>query len=163
MAGDDRIDVEQRAAILRRFRELLVQQRAKFQRYLLVIDHEKADIESGDVDRLLAHVELEEQIVSEIFTFQKVIDPLESLYHAAYAASGTEAGHAPEQAELPELKRSLEELRGEVLKRNAENRVLLKRRMEAVRNEIAGLRMPMKARRSVYADSGEASIIDVQG
>ena len=106
-------------------------------------------------------MELEEQVVSEIFTFQKVIDPLESLYHAAYAASSD--GHAPEQGELPELKRSLEELRGEVLRRNAENRHLLKKRMEAVRSEIAGLRMPMKARRSVYAETGEAAIIDVQG
>ena len=161
MAVDDKIDIEQRTAILRRFRELLLQQRAKFEHYLEVIDHEKADIESGDIDKLIAHVELEEQVVSEIITFQKVIDPLESLYHAAYAASAD--GQAPEQGELPELKRSLVELRGEVLKRNAENRILLKKRMEAVRSEIAGLRMPMKARRSVYAEAGEAAIIDVQG
>ena len=161
MAAPRDEELEQRVALLRRFRELLVEQRGKFERYLVVLDHERADIESGDVDKLVAHVELEEQVVSEIFTFQKVIDPLESLYHAAYAASAD--GHAPEQGELPELKRSLEELRGEVLKRNAENRHLLKKRMEAVRSEIAGLRMPMKARRSVYAEAGEAAIIDVQG
>ena len=59
-----------RVAALRRFRELLVQQRAKFENYLTVLDYERNDIESGDVDRLAAHVEIEEAIVSEIFTFQ---------------------------------------------------------------------------------------------
>ena len=129
----------------------------KFERYLLVLDHEKADIESGDIDRLVAHVELEEQVVSDIFTFQKVIDPLEDLYRAVYPQGGAE------NDELPELKRSLVELRGEVLKRNEENRVLLKQRMEALRTEISGLRIPMSARRSVYAGSGGGSVLDIQG
>ncbi len=159
MAAEERTELEQRTAVLRRFRELLVQQRAKFQKYLVVLDHQKGDIESGDVDRLVAHVELEEQIVSEIFTFQKVLDPLEDLYRAAYPAGTGSADHG----ELPELKASLIELRGEVLKRNAENRALLKQRMETLRSEIAGLRMPMKARRSIYADSSEASVLDIKG
>lgn len=150
------IDVEQRAAILRRFRELLVEQRAKFERYLLVLDHEKADIEKGDVDRLMAHVELEEQVVSDIYTFQKVIDPLEELYRAAYPRDSGDR-------ELPALRDSLVELRGEVLARNAENRELLKSRMAELRTEINGLRIPAMARRSVYAGSGEASILDIQG
>ncbi len=75
MAERTEEDKGQRVAALRRFRELLVQQRAKFENYLMVLDHERADIESGDVDKLAAHVEIEEAIVSEIFTFQKVIDP----------------------------------------------------------------------------------------
>lgn len=155
MAVEYRGELEQRAAVLRRFRELLVQQREKFERYLLVLDHEKSDIESGDVDKLMAHVELEEQVVSEIFTFQKVIDPLEDLLHASYPQG--EAG------DLPELKTSLIELRTEVLKRNAENRILLKQRMETLRTEIVGIRMPAMARRSVYAASGEGSLLDIQG
>jgi hypothetical protein len=162
MAVEYRGELEQRTAVLRRFRELLVQQRAKFEHYLLVLDHEKTDIESGDVDKLMAHVELEEQIVSEIFTFQKVIDPLEDLYRAAYP-DGAPASAGAEGPGLPELKDSLVELRGEVLKRNAENRALLKVRMESLRTEIAELRMPMKVRRSVYADSGEGGVLDIQG
>jgi len=53
-------EMGQRVAALRRFRELLVQQRTKFENYLKVLDHERTDIESGDVDRLAAHVEIEE-------------------------------------------------------------------------------------------------------
>ena len=145
-----------RVAALRRFRELLVQQRAKFENYLAVLDHERSDIESGDVDKLAAHVEIEEAIVSEIFTFQKVIDPLEQIYHAAYPSA------APDP-ELPRLRGTLEDLRAEVLRRNAENRALLKRKMEIVRAEIAGFRNPLASRSSVYSRQGEGSLVDIQG
>jgi len=149
-------EMGQRVAALRRFRELLVQQRAKFENYLKVLDHERADIESGDVDRLAAHVEIEEAIVSEIFTFQKVIDPLEQLYRAAYPA-------AAQDPELPELRGTLDQLRDEVLRRNAQNRTLLKRKMEMVRAEIAGFRNPLASRASVYARQGEGSLVDIRG
>ena len=149
-------ELGQRVAALRRFRELLVQQRFKFENYLMVLDHERADIESGDVDKLAAHVEIEEAIVSEIYTFQKVIDPLEQIYRAAYPAAGQEN-------DLPELRDTLDELKGEVLRRNAENRALLKRKMEIVRGEIAGFRNPLASRASVYARQGEGALVDIQG
>jgi hypothetical protein len=149
-------ELGQRVAALRRFRELLVQQRAKFENYLKVLDHERSDIESGDVDRLAAHVEIEEAIVSEIFTFQKVIDPLERIYRAAYPA-------AVEDPDLPELRGTLEELKVEVLRRNAENRALLKRKMDTVRSEIAGFRNPLSSRSSVFARQGEGALVDIQG
>jgi hypothetical protein len=156
MAVRTKDEMGQRVATLRRFRELLVQQRAKFENYLKVLDHERADIESGDVDRLAAHVELEEAIVSEIFTFQKVIDPMEELYRAAYPA-------AEPDPELPELRSTLNELKDEVLRRNAENRSLLKRQMDVMRSEISGFRNPLASRASVYARAGEAVLVDIQG
>jgi hypothetical protein len=156
MAARTDEELGQRVAALRRFRELLVQQRAKFESYLKVLDHERSDIESGDVDRLAAHVEIEEAIVSEIFTFQKVIDPLERIYRASYPA-------ADEDSDLPQLRGTLDELKDEVLRRNAENRALLKRKMEIVRAEIAGFRNPLAARASVYARQGEGALVDIEG
>lgn len=160
-------ELERRVALLRRFRELLGQQRGKFERYLDVLEHERVDIETGDVDKLVAHVELEEQIVSEIYTFQKVIDPLDELYRAAFAAAGGlaigKAELAGDRAEVPELKGALDGLRSEVLRRNKENRVLLGQRMDLLRGEIASLRNPMKARKSVYASGGEARVLDISG
>jgi len=153
-------ELERRTAILRRFRELLVDQRNKFEKYLNVLDHEKGDIESGDVDKLVAHVELEESIVSEIYTFQKVIDPLEDLYRAAYPP-GSEG--APQSHDIPAIKGALVELRTEVLKRNEENRTLLKRRMEILRGEMMSLRGPLSVKRSVYAEQGSGSILDIKG
>lgn len=156
MAANYGGELERRAAVLRRFRELLVAQRAKFQNYLGVLEHERADIETGDVDKLAAHVEVEEAIVSEIFTFQKVIDPLEDLYRAAYPAGA-------EQHDIPAIKENLLSLRSEVLKRNEENRVLLKRRMEVLRSEMLALRKPLSAQKSVYADQGSGSLLDIRG
>ncbi len=155
-------EVDKRVAVLRRFRELLLQQRAKFESYLSLLDHERADIETGDVDKLMAHVEMEEQIVSEIFTFQKVIDPLEVMYKSASAWSSQPAALA-EEADLPDLKSTLVELKDEVLRRNAENRSLLKQRMELVRAELAGFRNPLAARSSVYASQGGGALLDIQG
>jgi hypothetical protein len=154
-ARDDE-ELGQRVATLRRFRELLVQQKVKFENYLTVLDHERTDIESGDVDKLAAHVELEEAIVSEIFTFQKVIDPMEELYRAAYPAAANDP-------DVPELKSTLNDLKDEVLRRNAENRNLLKRKMEIVRGEIAGFRNPLSKRASVYSKAGEGALVDIQG
>lgn len=155
MAAHTSEELAQRVGALRRFRELLVQQRVKFESYLKVLDFERADIESGDVDKLSAHVEIEEAIVSEIFTFQKVIDPLERMYKSAYPAA--------EAADLPELRSTLEGLKAEVLQRNAENRALLKRKMELVRVELAGFRNPLASRTSVYARQGGGALVDIQG
>ncbi|HOX32661.1 MAG TPA: flagellar biosynthesis protein FlgN [Spirochaetales bacterium] len=154
-------ELEQRVALLRRFRELLVEQRGKFERYLAVLDHERADIESGDVDRLVAHVEIEEQVVSEIYTFQKAIDPLDELYRSAFAASP--GARDADRAEVPALKAALEELKAEVIRRNGENRVLLGTRMALLRGEIAAFRNPAASRRSVYAGAGEGGIVDISG
>src|SRR5512138_457700 len=93
-------ELERRVAVVKRFKELLERQRQKFRSYLGVLDRQKDDIEKGDVDALVAHVDLEQSIVSEIFTFQKSIDPLEDLYRSAYPAAEAE--------EIPELRRSLD-------------------------------------------------------
>jgi hypothetical protein len=150
-------ELERRKAVLRRFRELLVEQRSKFQDYLVVLDHEKEDIASSDVDRLASHVEVEAAIVSEIFTFQKVIDPLEDLYREAYPAAEAQ-GH-----DILGLKGAITELQTEVLKRNAENRGLLKQRMEILRHEMLSLKKPLASRRSVYATQGEGGLLDISG
>ena len=149
-------ELSQRVETLKRFRELLVKQREKFSAYLSVLDHEKNDIESGDVDALVSHVEIEQAIVTEIFTFQKVINPLEDMYREAYHVA-----HIP--SDIPQIQANLEDLRGEVLKKNQENRVLLKQKMSLLRQEIAGLHNPFKKAKSVYGSSPEPTMIDIRG
>lgn len=148
-------EVERRVAILKRFRELLVRQRDRFRDYLGVLDRQKDVIEKGDADALGVHVEIEEGIVSEILAIQKVIDPLEELYRGAY----------PErESEVPQIKKALEDLKTEAVKRSKRNQDLLSRQMEEVRSEIRTLRAnPFAARRSVYADTGQASLVDIKG
>ncbi len=148
-------ELERRVAILRRFKELLEHQRTKFRSYLDVLERQKLDIERGDVDDLVAHVDMEQAIVSEIYTFQKAIDPLEDLYRAAYPGS--------EPEEVPELRASLEDLRERVVERNKENRELLKRRMETLRGEVMRAQNPLTRRRSVYADGEGGNLVDLKG
>lgn len=148
-------EVQRRVAILKRFREMLSKQRDRFRDYLDVLDKQKDTIVAGDTDKLVAQVEIEEAIVSDIFAIQKVIDPLENLYREARGGA---------EGEIPDLKANLEELKTEVAARSERNRSLLKAHMEELRTEIQKLRNnPFAQRRSVYADAGGGSVIDVEG
>jgi len=148
-------EIQQRVAILKRFRELLVRQRDHFRDYLEVLDKQKDVISTSDTDALISHVELEEKIVADIYAIQKVVDPLEDLYRAAYP---------DRESEVPSLKAALKELQSEALARSERNRQLLSSRMNEIRGEIRTLRgNPFAARRSVYANEGGASLIDLKG
>ncbi len=148
-------EVAQRVAVLKRFRELLVQQRERFHDYLQVLDKQKDVIQKGDAEALISHVELEEQIVADIYAIQKVVDPLEDLYKAAYP---------DREGEVPKLKAALDELKAEAVARSERNRNLLSKRMEELRTEIKTLRNnPFASRRSVYADTGGAALVDLKG
>ncbi len=148
-------EIQHRVAVLRRFRELLVRQRDRFRDYLEVLDKQKDVISTGDADALISHVELEEKIVADIYAIQKVVDPLEDLYRAAYP---------DKESEVPSLKTALKELQSEALARSERNRELLSTRMNEIRGEIRTLRgNPFATRRSVYANEGSASLIDLKG
>ncbi|MCL1812462.1 MAG: flagellar biosynthesis protein FlgN [Treponema sp.] len=151
-------ELERRVAILKRFRELLSQQRNHFQEYLTVLDKQKDVIEKGNPDDLIVHVDLEEKIIGDIFAIQKVIDPLEAMYqtHVTETLPG-------EVREVPSLKAALEELRSEAVIRSARNRDLLSRRMEDLRHEMKTLRAnPYAIHRSVFSQQS-AALVDIKG
>ncbi len=148
-------ELDDRVSVLKRFRELLVRQRDKFNEYMNVLDHQKTDIEKGDVDALVAHVEMEQAMVAEIFAVQKVIDPLQDMYRAAYKGAEPEG--------LPELRESLSLLKNEVVVRNSENRALLKQRMEMLRHEMMTINNPYAKRKSVYSEGPEPKALDISG
>ncbi len=150
-----REELDERIAILKRFRHLLEEQRRKFREYLAVLEKQEAAIERDDVDVMVSHAELEQSIVSEIYTIQKVIDPFEQLYRDAHPGA--------KEAEIPKLKTDLETLKTQVLQQNEKNRELLKTHMQALRQKVAGINNPYANRSSVYSsDKHTASIIDIQ-
>ncbi|MDR1948959.1 MAG: flagellar protein FlgN [Spirochaetaceae bacterium] len=171
-------EMSRRVAILRRFRELLVAQRNRFRDYIEVLDKQRDVIEQGSPENLLSHVEMEEQIVGDIFSIRKVIEPLEAMYRAAYPAdppgfpSGntkgitdlTETADSGSPGEIAGLKAALEDLKAEAALRLDRNRELLSQRMTEIRSEIKNLRgNPFAARPSIYAGSGSPSLIDISG
>ena len=153
-------EIQQRVSILKRFRELLSQQRDRFRHYLDALDKQKNVIEKGNAEDLLVHVELEENIVADIFAIQKVIDPLEEMYQAR--CSNQAAGIDQDQ-EVPSLRKALEELRSEAIVRSARNRDLLSKRMAQLRQEMKVLRSnPYAIHRSPYSQESPV-LVDIKG
>ncbi len=147
----DTIATSEKILILRRLRNYLSAQRRKFNCYLELLEREEEDILSNDTEKLQAHTEMEAEIVSGIFAFQKVIDPLEDLYREAY----------PEKEEtVPRLKTSLERLKIKVLKKNENNRNLLKSRMATIRRELKSLRRNIRPG-SPYTARATANLVDI--
>jgi len=166
----DSAELAQRVAILKRFKILLSQQRERFKAYLDLLDKQQNVIESGSAEDLLTYVEIEEKIVADIFSIQKVIDPLEEMYNAVVSEHGRsqppiKLENSGGQEEVPTLKASLENLKNEAVMRSTKNKELLSKRMLELRQEIKTLRNnPYAASgRSAYSNSNKASLVDIKG
>ncbi|MCL2243599.1 MAG: flagellar biosynthesis protein FlgN [Treponema sp.] len=168
----DPAELAQRVAVLRRFKTLLTQQRDRFHSYLNLLEKQQNVIESGSAEDLLTYVEIEEKIVADIFSIQKVIDPLEEMYNTV--VSGYEPGKNPQgkilksdnSEEVSGLKASLEKLKTEAVIRSTKNKELLSKRMLELRQEIKTLRNnPYAAggKRRHFSDSKTASLVDIKG
>ena len=157
MAEITQEELNERVAILRRFRSLLEEQRGKFREYLTVLEKQQDSITSENPENLLAHTELEQQVVKNIASLQKVIVPMAKMYHAANGASNA-ASSAAEEAEITKLQNDLSDLQDRVLKQNAINRDLLRVHIEQLKSQIAGFKNPYKNNRSVYANVQAQSI-----
>jgi len=150
-------ELAQRVAIVRRFRELLIQQRERFHNYLAVLEKQQAIIKTGSAEELLAQVELEEQIVADIFSIQKVIDPLEDMYRTRVPFSPAD--------DVPALKVALENLKTRAISQFEYNKDLLSSRMAELRTEIKELKNNpfVGASRSLYQNPVTASLVDIEG
>jgi chromosome segregation ATPase len=151
-------EINERVAILKRFRHLLEQQRNKFKEYLTVLEKQEEGIKSEDDTVIVAQAELEQQIVSNITSLQKVIVPIESLYK--------EKGITL-TAEIPQIQKELSELQEAVLSQNEKNQSLLKEHMTQLRNQITKIGdprfNPYAKKTSIYSQKTSIpSIIDVE-
>jgi hypothetical protein len=163
----DSAELAQRVAVLKRFKTLLTQQRDRFKNYLNLLDKQQNVIESGSAEDLLTYVEIEEKIVADIYSIQKVIDPLEEMYYSVISGNSGKIPIKPESSdEVPGLKSSLEKLKSEAVLRSTKNKELLYKRMVELRSEIKSLRnnpYAASSRRSGFTDSNTASLINIEG
>lgn len=144
MAEISQEELNERIALLKKFRSLLLQQRKKFQEYLTVLEKQETSIESENSEKLLAHTELEQQVVSNIMNLQKVIVPMSELYK--------ERGAHLEEESVVAIQKDLDDLQQKVLEQNAKNRELLKAHIVQLRSQISSLKNPYKNNRSIYAE-----------
>ena len=165
MAEITQEELNERVALLRRFRTLLEQQRAKFQEYLTVLEKQQDSITSENPESLIAHTELEQQVVKNIANLQKVIVPMSQMYKSVAAVPGNSsaANDEKEAQSIQQLQNELSDLQNRVLKQNEINRDLLRVHIESIRNQIQNFKNPYRNARSVYAQPQKvASLVEVE-
>lgn len=156
-------ELAERVALLKRFKELLQKQREKFRDYLGVLEKQAEVIKKEDTEALLVHTEIEQQIVANISSLQKVIQPIEEMYIKAGLDSDDD-GFYQDKIEIPTLKTDLAKLQQEVLEQNNKNRELLKTQMASLRQRIEGIKNPYRFNKSIYSSTeNTASIISIEG
>lgn len=151
-------ELNERVAILRRFRTLLEQQRAKFQEYLKVLEKQENSISKEDTDAIINHAELEQQVVAGIKNLQKVIVPMSEIYRKKAKGTHTEADKSVET-----IQNELERLQTKVLEQNQKNRKLLKVHLVQIRSQLENFKNPYKNNKSVYATKvAEGNLVAVE-
>ena len=146
-------EIAERTAILRRLRQLLEQQRAKFREYLEVLEKQETSIRDENVSALTAQAELEQQIVFNISNLQRVIKPMEDLYKSVY--------HGEEEY-IPKIQADLTHIQEQVLEQNRKNRELLKSNIVMIRNKLAQMKNPYAGNKSIYASQmNTATLVDI--
>ena len=73
-----REEVEQRVAILKRYRKLLEEQRNAFREYLNVLEKQEKSIEAESTEIIVAQAELEHKIVASLSSLHRVTLPLKN-------------------------------------------------------------------------------------
>ncbi len=128
-----REEFDERVAILRRFKAALERQRDRFRRYLDELERHGPGAAACDPEQTLEfHVEMERAIVHEIASFERTIEPLETLYRE----------HDPHGArEIPVLREALARTREEVVRRTEISREALYHQIAAIRDEISSLKV----------------------
>ena len=151
-------ELEERVALLRKFRGLLEQQRNKFQEYLTVLEKQQNSITSENPETLIAHTELEQQVVKNIANLQKVIIPMAKMYKASVPMA-----HTDEELSINKIQNELNDLQSKVLKQNEINRDQLRGHIESIRAQIQNVKNPYKNARSVYAQPQRvATLVEVE-
>ena len=151
-------ELEERVAIVRRFKSLLEQQRQKFKEYLNVLELQEGKIEEEDVYAIRSHEELGNQIVKNISELQRVIVPMQQLYTSTRAAS-----YNPKEAvPIEQIQSELEQLQRKVLTQNERNRELLNVHLADVRRRLSSLQNPYKSLQSIYAEKSPSTLINIE-
>lgn len=151
-------ELEERVSILRKFKALLEQQRNKFREYLTVLEKQEASIKSENPELLLAHTELEQQVVKNLSSLQKVIIPMSKMYKNLNISSGNEDSQS-----IKEIQNELISLQNKVLEQNKINRDLLRVHIENIKMQIQNFKNPYKNLRTVYGQPQKiATLVEVQ-
>ncbi len=154
-------ELDERVAIIKRFKNLLEQQREKFREYLLLLEKQQMKIEAEDGDSLVAHTELGNQIVKNISSLQKVIVPMQDLYLQKAGAFDPQASRS-----ISKIQEDLAAMHQKVLAQNEKNQTLLQAHMSQIQLQLNSMarKNPYYGKRSVYAErTAVGSLVSIEG
>lgn len=142
-------EIDERVAILKRFRSLLEEQRNKFREYLLVLEKQESKISDDDGDAVSAHTDLETQILKNITSLQKVIVPMQTMYNSVAPDVSAE-----EKESVQKVQQDLATIQRQVLAQNEKNQELLRVHINQIHAQLDNLMAnnPYRGKRSVYAE-----------
>lgn len=153
-------ELNERVALLKKFRSLLEQQRSKFQEYLTVLEKQQNSITSEDPEALLAHTELEQQVVKNIANLQKVIVPMTKMYKASNASFMNSSD--TDEVSINKIQNELSDLQNKVLKQNEINRDLLRLHINNIKTQINSFKNPYRNVNNVYTQKRPvATLVEV--
>jgi len=138
--------------LAKRIRENLLSQKEKLQNYLAILEMEESDIKSQDADRLIRHIEAEKNIIDELNSFKKILDPLEVIY--------SNSPYKKDSA-IAELKNGIKKLSTQVAIKSEKNKEILDTVIKGVK-----LNLKNKQKLNVGVNSYkrvESHYIDISG
>lgn len=152
-------EIDERVAVLKRFKILLETQRNKFQEYLNVLEKQASSIETEDAESLKIHTEIENEVVNNIKNLQKVIVPMSELYRSS---SKDNFSSQEEEKHLDDLQKDLSVLKEKVQHQNEKNRALLKVKMTKIKTQIDSFKNPYRNVKSVYTkQTSSPSLVEI--
>lgn len=147
-------ELERRISVVRRFKTLLEEQREKFSQYLFVLEKQEKEIEKSNVEAIVQHNEVENNIIENILNVQKVIEPIEKMYYIVNPEAS--------DVDVTKLKDDLGRLQIAVLKQNEKNQTILQEKMATLNQEITHFSFKTPYKKNVYAkDENIANYVDV--
>lgn len=124
-----------RIAVIRRLKSLLEEQRDKFGEYLELLERESQAISRRDTAALMGQVEHERRVVQAIVSFNRIIGPIQEVYLSLYPERNND---------IESLKAAVDRMRDDVVKKNEANRVLLRARMNELKDRVESLKSPIR-------------------
>ncbi|MCQ2591608.1 MAG: flagellar biosynthesis protein FlgN [Treponema sp.] len=140
-------EIDERVSILKRFKCLLEQQRGQFQEYLNVLEKQQDSISAENPETLLAHTELEQQVVKSLSNLQKVIIPMNKMYKSF----ASEAEKTEDAISIENIQKEVSDLQSKVLLQNEINRDLLREHIGNIKVQLENFKNPYRNLGSVYA------------
>ncbi len=135
-----------------RIRNNLLEQKKRLEDYLFVLDKEQEDILIQDPDKLIEHINIEKNIINELVSFRKILDPLEVIYYGS---------PYKKESDILNMKNKIDSLVDKVKVKACENKEKLTSVLEKIKVDIKELKKKGLAN-TVY-NNVDSKILDLIG